>query len=87
MYSISLKLGLTPIQIAFIMMAPSLIYIVSTPIIGYLCDKVFFFKFKTKNLKFFKYKNIMKWFMLLSTLIAAASFSLIAPVSFLNLKL
>ncbi|RNA42714.1 MFS-type transporter SLC18B1 [Brachionus plicatilis] len=66
-----LPLNLSPIQIAFILMAPSLLYIVSTPLIGYLCDK---------------YKNLMKWFMLFSTLIAAISFGLIAPMPILNLK-
>lgn len=65
-------LNLSPVELGFVLFIPSLTYVVMCPIVGYFCDK---------------YPKSMPWFMFLSALISAISFSFFGPIPWINLPL
>lgn len=84
---------MSPVQLGLILLCPAMIYMVATPIVGYLCDKVRNLGIQTKNFKKliksinFKYKRTMPWFMLLGTFGSGAAFTFFGPLSYYKLPL
>lgn len=65
-------LNLTPVELGFIFFIPSLLYVIITPLMGYLCDT---------------YPKHLPVFMIISAGISAVAFSFIGPVPFFKLPL
>lgn len=65
-------LNLRPIELGSILFFPALCYVITTPIVGYFCDR---------------FKGIKTCFMFVSALISATSFSFFGPIPWYNLPL
>jgi len=67
-----LPLDLEPVQLGFVFFIPALIYVMVTPVVGFLCDK---------------YPSAQPWFMIVSAFFSTIAYSLLGPLPFLNMEL
>jgi len=67
-----MPLNLEPVELGFVFFVPAFLYLITTPFVGYFCDK---------------FPKSQPWIMIIGAVLSMFSFCFIGPLPFLNMQL